>query len=185
MIDFAVKTLIRALDESGIAYMVVGSYSSNYYGVPRSTKDLDVVIEVAGHSIRELIPRLPPEFQLDPQTTFETATFSIKNVVKIKGTPFVIELFHLSDDEHDHARFRRRVQIHLSDCSPFIPSPEDVVVTKLRWLLRINREKDRLDIFNILQAKQSVLDWPYIESWCDRHGTRDLLDEIRLSIADL
>lgn len=32
MIDFAVKTLIRALDELGIAYMVVGSYSSNYWG---------------------------------------------------------------------------------------------------------------------------------------------------------
>jgi len=29
------------------------------------------------------------------------------------------------------------------------------------------------------------LDWPYVESWCDRHGTRALLDEIRRSVPPL
>ena len=27
-----------------------------------------------------------------------------------------------------------------------------------------------------------MLDWPYIESWCDRHGTRKLLEQIRKEV---
>jgi len=26
------------------------------------------------------------------------------------------------------------------------------------------------------------IDWSYVYGWCDQHGTRDLLDEIRSSI---
>lgn len=179
MIDEVVRLLIRALEGAAIPYMVVGSYFSNYYGVPRSTKDLDVLVQVSGPAISELKLLLGPKFIVDPQTSFETATFSTKNVVRLKASPFEIELFHLMDDDYDQERFRRRVQIHLSDCSPFLPTPEDVIITKLKWLLSINRDKDRLDVFNVIQARYLTLDWPYIEFWCDKHGTRQLLEELR------
>jgi hypothetical protein len=29
------------------------------------------------------------------------------------------------------------------------------------------------------------LDWPYIEGWCERHGTRGLLEEIRRTVPHL
>ena len=29
------------------------------------------------------------------------------------------------------------------------------------------------------------IEWPYVYAWCDRHGTRTLLDEIRRSIPPL
>jgi hypothetical protein len=28
-------------------------------------------------------------------------------------------------------------------------------------------------------VRASKLDWPYVESWCDRHGTRALLERVR------
>ena len=34
--------LIKAFDAASIPYMIVGSYSSNYYGIPRLTKDVDL-----------------------------------------------------------------------------------------------------------------------------------------------
>jgi hypothetical protein len=39
----ALISLIRTFDKAGVPYMIVGSYSSNFYGIPRSTKDADVV----------------------------------------------------------------------------------------------------------------------------------------------
>jgi len=182
VIDFVVKSLIGALEDAAIPYMVVGSYSSNYYGIPRSTRDLDIVIEVNNRSVADLSARLGPEFVLDPQMSFETATFTIKNVIRIKNNLFEIELFHLSEDEHDQERFRRRVQVLLSESSPYLPTPEDVIITKLRWLLQANREKDRLDVFNVIQARSTTLDWPYVKFWCERHATRGLLDEIKLAV---
>ena len=39
----ALLKLVEAFDQADIPYMIVGSYSSNFYGIPRSTKDADVV----------------------------------------------------------------------------------------------------------------------------------------------
>ena len=41
----ALSVLIGMLDRENLPYMVVGSFSSNYHGIPRSTKDADIVLE--------------------------------------------------------------------------------------------------------------------------------------------
>ncbi len=177
-----VKAMIEALEKNDIPYMVVGSFSSNFYGISRFTLDLDLVVELAASSIEKLAESLGSEFLIDPQTTFETATFSIRNLVTVKDSPFKIELFHLKDDDHDRERFQRRVRKVMENCTAFMATAEDVIITKLRWLLRINRPKDRDDIKGVIASRKDKLDWPYVELWCDRHGTRPLLDEIRKSI---
>ena len=30
-----------------------------------------------------------------------------------------------------------------------------------------------------------TIDWPYIEGWCDKHGTRPLLERIRRTVPDV
>jgi hypothetical protein len=35
---------------------------------------------------------------------------------------------------------------------------------------------------NVIAVQGEAIDWDYVYSWCDRHGTRALLDEIRASI---
>jgi predicted nucleotidyltransferase len=40
----AVSKVAAALEGAGIPYMLVGSYSSNMYGVARSTQDADFVV---------------------------------------------------------------------------------------------------------------------------------------------
>ena len=46
MTDFerALKLVLDALEQADIPYMLVGSFASNLYGVPRATQDADVVI---------------------------------------------------------------------------------------------------------------------------------------------
>jgi hypothetical protein len=167
-----------------IPYMVVGSFSTNRYGIPRSTRDADFVIELGERSIFELARSLPPAIRIDPQMSFETVTLSRRYQAKIDGTDFEIELFLLSDDPHNQERFRRRRSEMLLGRTAFLPSVEDVIITKLRWTLLANRTKDRDDVRNVLavQCIEGQIDWDYVHSWCDRHGTRALLDEIRRSI---
>jgi hypothetical protein len=61
-----------ALDSCGILYMLVGSFSSNYYGVPRSTKDADFVLQVQNGVGAEFAKKLGDDFILDTQIEFET-----------------------------------------------------------------------------------------------------------------
>lgn len=50
----AVLTAIAALESCGIPYILVGSFSTNAYGIPRSTQDADFIIELGETSIAEL-----------------------------------------------------------------------------------------------------------------------------------
>jgi hypothetical protein len=53
-----------------------------------------------------------------------------------------------------------------------------MIVQKIRWW----RDKDREDARNILAVQGDALDYPYIEKWCDTHGTLQRLEDLRRSI---
>ncbi|MGQ0635770.1 MAG: nucleotidyltransferase [Planctomycetaceae bacterium] len=180
--DEAALAMIQALNAAGIPYMLVGSFSSNFYGIPRSTQDADFVVELSEKPLSSLEPHLSAGLHVDPQLLFEGVTGTTRSVVLVAGTEFTIELFRLSHDPHDQERFRRRVRHRVLGCDTFLPTAEDVIVTKLRWLLRAGRNKDRDDLRDVIAVQGERLDWNYIDRWCDEHGTRTQLDEIRKSI---
>ena len=178
----AVLGVVAALNQCNIPYMLVGSYSTNVYGIPRSTQDADFVIELGETSIFELSRRLAPSIRIDPQLSFETVTMTRRYVAELVGTPFKIEFFLLSAEAHDQERFRRRQLVTTLGKEVWLPTPEDVIVTKLRWALLANRSKDRDDARDVIAVQGGQLDWDYVQQWCERHGTSALLDEIRASI---
>ena len=183
----AVIAVTDALADLGISYMLVGSFSTNHYGIPRSTKDADFVVELGDSSIVAVAKRLGPGFRLDPQISFETITGTLRHELSVVDNPFRVEIFHLSVDPHDQERFRRRLRFAFHGREAWLPTAEDVIITKLRWAAIAGRPKDRQDALDVIavQDVEGAIDWNYVHSWCDRHGTRDLLDEVRRSIPPL
>jgi hypothetical protein len=178
----ATAAAIDALVASGLPYMLVGSFSSNLYGIPRSTKDADFVVALEDRSIMEVARRLPPSINVDPQMAFETVTMTRKYEAMILDSPFKIEFFLLSDDPHDRSRFeRRRIEPFLGR-QVHVPAPEDVIIQKLRWHGLVRRSKDLDDARDVLAVQGDTLDFAYIHRWCDAHGTRVLLDDLLASI---
>ena len=104
----AVAAVIDALHAAGVPFMLVGAYSCNVYGVPRSTKDADFVVELRPDSISKVCAQFDDRFRLDPQMSFESVTATSRHIIHVKDSPFRIELFCLSDDPHDRERFGRR-----------------------------------------------------------------------------
>jgi hypothetical protein len=177
--------VVDALEQLGVPYMLVGSFSSNAYGVARNTQDADFVVQLDRIGISQLAAKLWPDFQLDPQTSFETITATTRHVLNVPAEDFKVELFLLSDDPHDRARFERRRRMEVLGGPAYLPSPEDVVITKLRWSRHGNRQKELSDARDVIAVSGPQLDWAYIERWCDEHGTRKLLDDLRRSIGPL
>jgi hypothetical protein len=170
---------IAALEAAGVPYMVVGSFSSNLYGVARSTRDADFVVELGTKSPTEIADRLGADFLLDPQMSFETITGTYRFIASHRTSAFKVEFFLLSDDPHDRERFPRRTLEPLGDGQAYVATPEDVIVTKLRWSKGGNRKKDVDDVRNVIRVSGATIDWTYVERWCDAHGTRVLLDRTR------
>ena len=176
----AVCALLDALAAAGLHHMVTGGLAANAHGIARSTKDADIVVEMDSGSFDTFARALPAALHLDPQISFETITGSRRQIVEVRGSPFRIELFFLGADPHHQERFQRRVWKHLPDLEreAWIATAEDMVIQKVRW----NRDKDRDDARNILAVQGDALDFAYIEKWCDAHGTRARLEELRRSI---
>lgn len=173
-----VRTVLRALHELSIPCMITGSLASNLYGVPRMSKDADVVVLLAPGKLNELAAALEPKVRLDRQPSFEGVTATTRWILTADDGCFTIELFELSDDAHDQARFSRRKPLEVFGVPTSIPTVEDVLVQKVRWGGRANRRKDIDDALNILLVSGEAIDWPYVHRWCDLHGTRALLDSL-------
>ncbi len=95
------------------------------------------------------------------------------------GEGIIVEVFEHTADPHDQQRFLRRQLVDWSGHPTWIASAEDAVITKTRWAHNLDRKKDMADVETIIGVRGDQLDWGYVESWCDQHGSRGLLDELR------
>ncbi|MEM9704014.1 MAG: hypothetical protein AAF907_16360 [Planctomycetota bacterium] len=182
----ATRAVVTALEEAGIDYMVVRSFSTNCHARPRSTRDADLVVSPPGGATARVLRSLPEPYRLDPQIGFESVTGTTRYLLEVTGSAFTVECFVLSDDPHDRERFARRTRLPmLPGLQAFVATAEDVIVTKLRWAKEAGRGKDRDDVRNVLGFRAGHLDTAYIERWAAEHGTLDLYREIAATIPPL
>jgi hypothetical protein len=184
-IEEVMSAVVDALDAQQTAYMLVGSFSSNFYGIPRATQDVDLVVEFGGQSIHDFCRRLGPRFSLDPQIAFESVTGTTRYILEVTKTQFHVELFPISNDAHDQERFARRIPVAWLGRQVWLPTAEDVIITKLRWLAHLHRNKDFDDVLHVISVQRDRLDWSYLQRWTDQHATRYLLEEIRAKAPDV
>ncbi len=178
--------VVEILNEHATPYMLVGSLSTNFHSIVRSTKDADFVIQANLGDTAQLVAREFDLLRLDPQFGFESVTATKKLILRAQaGEGFIVELFGLSDDPHDQLRFSRRQRVDWLGRPTWIATAEDAVVTKLRWAHNLGREKDITDVRTVIAIKGESLDWPYIEHWCDQFGSRPLLEKIRQELRGL
>lgn len=179
-----VVALIEEFEAQGVPYMVVGSLSASVYGLTRSTKDADFVLQLENRTLASVIAGLGPEYRIERQLSFETNTGTTRQRIFVGENSFLIELFRLSDDAHDRERFRRRIKrlVPALAREVFVPCAEDVIITKTRWIFTAARSKDKEDVVTVVAVQQANLDWDYIYRWCDEHGTRQIIETLRASV---
>jgi hypothetical protein len=170
--------LLSILERLAIPYMLVGSYSSNYYGRPRSTRDADFVLILSQSQLAVLRASLDPDFRLDPQSSFETITMTTRHVVLHPATAFKIKLFLLTDDQFDQSRFARRRQVDFEGHPTWLPTAEDVIIRKLRWPRGGKRAKDISDAGDVIRLQKPKLDLAYIRHWAALHHTTEIFERL-------
>ena len=71
---------VRRLNASGVQYMLTGSMASNAWGIPRTTHDLDFVLQLPSSQIPALMKAFAdPDYFLDkPQPRRLSPTASIQ-----------------------------------------------------------------------------------------------------------
>lgn len=87
------QRITSALDQAEIAYMLTGSFASAHYGVPRSTQDIDLVVEATAAQLRAFIHSLSSiEYYADLNAALEAQKReSLFNVIDL-ATGWKIDL---------------------------------------------------------------------------------------------
>ncbi len=178
------SAVVQTLESQKAPYMLVGSFSSNVYGIARSTKDADFVIDVRDAEVMaRLVEALAPVLEFDPQPSFETLTGSVRHEATARDCPFRVEFFELANDEFARSRFERRIRIdsEVFGCPVTIPTAEDVVIQKLRWA----RPKDLEDARDVMAVQGDNLDREFVASWCTRLGITDRYQALVATVPDI
>jgi hypothetical protein len=69
--DFLVR-LTAKLAGAGVPNMVVGSFASSFHGIPRSSQDVDLVIDPDAASLRRFLAELPADdYYADADAAFD------------------------------------------------------------------------------------------------------------------
>lgn len=183
--ELAIK-VVEAAEAAQVDFMAVGAIAAGAYGVPRSTRDVDLLVAVSVEGgVNTIIRALEPHVAFDPQVVFDTLTWGRRHVGQCRtGPPFKVELFELFDDPFVQSEFARRQQVFIPmlNRTTWLPTPEDVIVQKLRW----GRNKDLDDARDVLAVQgPETLEMAYIEKWCAQHGTTERLRAALASIPPL
>jgi hypothetical protein len=163
--------LVAALDASEIPYMLTGSYASSVHGIPRATKDIDIVIFPTRDQLTRLIAQFPDgSYYADLNDAVEAlrrrSQFNVLDFATGWKVDFIIPPF----SEFHEEEFARRRAIPVEGVSLFVASPEDIILAKLQWAKAGNSSRQLEDAANVLSTQRSRLDLAYIERWVRKLG---------------
>jgi hypothetical protein len=178
----AFEELLAALDRLEIPFLVGGSVASGTHGIPRQTKDIDVVAKIPIEIVGEFCAVLAPTFYADS----EQAELAIRvgrafNVIHLK-TAYKFDIFPAGEDRFRRSQLARQHYTTtdvpgLENIEFPVASPEDTILAKLVCFRKGGEVSDHqwLDILGVIHVPAGRLDLGYLQEWAGELGVVDLL----------
>lgn len=167
------RRITAALEQAGVAYMLTGSFASAHYGAPRSTQDIDLVIEATVPQLRSFAQSLPSgEYYVDLDAALEAhRRESLFNVIDMT-TGWKIDLIFRKSRPFSREEFNRRRLVEVQGLPLFVASAEDVIVAKLEWARLTDSQRQIEDAAAVLRLRWEALDRSYLENWISELGLK-------------
>lgn len=174
------------LERYHISYMITGSLSVIYYGRPRASHDIDIVVELVkedGEKLLHAVKTLSTTFLIQPEAIEEAIQQKTIFGIIHRSTLLKIDMWMLTGDPFDQSRFSRKEKKSILDKKMWMASAEDAMLQKLRWYKQADIEKHLIDAAFIYQIQEKFLDMKYIHHWAKKLGVEKYLK--RLTAIDL
>ena len=170
--------------------MLGGALAASIWGEPRSTQDVDFVINLQPEQIPRLSEALARRNILLPADLMLDQLLETRGDVALvcyhTSAGFKAELFPLRpNDELRASALARRVRVERQPPlgGVYLHSPEDLILYKLIYYDISAQTKHLRDIASILAARGPELDRAYLKQWVERLNLqpvwKHMLDEAR------
>lgn len=163
------KDVVQRFDNVGIEYFLVGSIATMYYGRPRFTKDVDLVVRIKARQVAQLEKLFPIEDYYCPPNEIlhdEVLRRGSFNLIH-QNTGIKVDIVIDKETDFYISEFSRRKKLQIAPgVEVFIASPEDLILKKLDFYREGQSEKHLLDILDILVHIE--VDEAYLRDWVEK-----------------
>ncbi|MCM2315960.1 MAG: hypothetical protein NDJ92_12520 [Thermoanaerobaculia bacterium] len=170
-------SLARVFDELGIPYVVGGSVASGVLGEPRSTYDLDIMLELSESSGRMLVEALATDYYIDELSVIDAVRRESSFNVIHQATATKVDLFIRENAAFARLQMERAISLEIEPGKLVrFYSPEDLVIRKLMWFQAGAGISDRQwrDVVGLLKTNPSA-DLEYLTRAARERGVDALL----------
>jgi len=175
--EFLVDVLGR-LNRAGVDYMLTGSMASNYWGVPRTTHDLDFVLLLKPQQVHPLVAAFESGLFIQPESVRSAFRPPYQFNVLDEQSALKADFWLLRDDAFEQTAFGRRQSVELFGAAAWIATAEDVLLHKLHWNRITPSERQLLDAAGIYAVQAGSLDMPYVRHWAAALGAENELNDL-------
>ena len=170
-----IRRLASSLNTAQMEYMFTGAIAASYYGMPRTTMDVDIVIHIALKEASVLVNALTEAGVSPDEKKIKTALTSDYRIVTLQDTQthYTVDVILATEPLEKRAA--------TIDGQPtYIQAPEALILAKLRMIkATIPPEralKDRDDVTAIL--RHTPVDIGHIRREAVKEGTLPTLEEL-------
>ena len=176
------KLLVSKLEKLSAQYFITDSIASSYYGIPRFTHDVDVVLTIGKRDVDKVIQLFKDDGYISREGIMEALSGSgMFNFIHSK-TGLKIDFWINKGDSFTKSCFNRALKVEVAEgFRAFMASPEDVLLHKVYWNHLMPSERQIRDAQGIIAVQSSRLDIQYIEKWAKEMGIEEMVKDLLTS----
>jgi len=158
------QLITHTLDSQNIPYMLSGSLALTLYAMPRSTRDIDIIVELQDEHVNSFIEAIKDKFYFhEPTIKEENKRHGMFNIIHLESS-YKIDFIIRSTHPFEIQKFQRRQQIDYIGIKIWVITLEDLIISKLNWIQQLESELQKRDIESLLENLNA--DMAYIKKWC-------------------
>ena len=181
MIDIEATTrkIVALFQQQELPFHLTGGIVSSYYGEPRTTLDVDVVMKIPAERTdhaKRIVELLENDFVVELDACLEAIEHGTLFQAFDKETYFKVDIHVKGLVPRE---FERSVKVEIFDgfVAPVV-SIEDAILSKLLWI-NMGSGRSKQDVVRILQNKHEMDD-NYLETTAKQLGVERILDKLKV-----
>lgn len=159
--------VVKALERLRLPYFVTGSTVTIFYGEPRFTNDIDIVVDMPDSAAATFCRQFPEaEFYVsEPAARDAIHRRSQFNIIHPQSG-LKVDVIIPAISDFNTSRFARATRVRAgTDWDASFSSPEDAIIKKMESFREGGSEKHLRDITGVLRTSGRDIDTTYIERW--------------------
>jgi hypothetical protein len=173
----ALLPIIDSYDQLDVCYLLTGSLACSVYGLPRTVQDVDILADLHSQQLPLLFEHLAESYLFDQDAVSlavqQRTSFSLLHPSRLVKIDIFLPstVFEASMLQHSQT-----VPLIEGRAPLWMPSPEDVILTRLMWYRQSGNHADDQwnDLLGILKVQAPTLNLAYLSQQAEILKVSDL-----------